>query len=204
MTTELLLVRHGEVVGTQGSKSVSGHEDPPLSDKGRQSADQMGKKLASEQGLAALYTSPLRRAMETAQAIASYTKLEPQLVEAFREWDFQREMSGGDRLQLRIVTTLSHIGPFRRLLAYQWANSPALRTYVGMVAQAMHKIVDAHPNQRVVVVSHGGTIDALLTHYFPSEEEWERGVIRNCSLTRVEVGPDGAKLLAFNDCSHLQ
>jgi probable phosphoglycerate mutase len=89
------------------------------------------------------------------------------------------------------------------LLARQWAKSAALRAFVKQVVAAAEAIASAHPEGRIVVVAHGGTIDALLTHYFPREDQWERGVIRNCSLTQILLSPSGCHLLAFNDCKHL-
>jgi len=204
MRSELLLVRHGEVEGARTAKRVSGAENPPLSEKGRVSATQIAWRLASEKDITALCTSPLLRAKETADIIGARLNLKPQVVDALREWDFRREMGLGDRLLLLLVTTLSHLAPFRRLLWYQWARSPALQAYVRSVADAAGQIMAAHPGRRIVIVAHGGAIDALLTHYFPEPKQWERGVIRNCSLTRLEVGPGGARLLAFNDCDHLQ
>jgi probable phosphoglycerate mutase len=163
----------------------------------------VAQRLASEAGVTALYTSPLQRAQQTAEIIGRVTGLAPCIVPNLAEWDFNRIMSGKDRIELRVVTALSHIGPFRALLPHEWATSPTLRAFVSQVATAIQELVDRHPSQRIIVVAHGGTIDALLTHYFPAEEEWERGVIKNCSLTQVLVEGASAKLLSFNDCECL-
>lgn len=204
MTTELLLIRHGKVAGAQGGKRVSGLENPPLSLEGREAAEKLAKHLAEEGGIAALFTSPLIRARETADILAASLHLESQVVDELSEWNFQREMRLGHRLQLLAVTILSHLAPFRPLLIRQWRDNPVLRAFVETVTIAIQQIIADHPNEHVAIVAHGGTIDALLTHYFPNTDQWERGVIRNCSVTRLAVGQTETKLLAFNDCRYLQ
>lgn len=199
LATELLLIRHGEVVGTRTGKRVPGTQDPPLSERGREMAERLSLRLAAEEHIAALYSSPMMRARQTADIIASHIHLRPEVVEALREWDFTRQMRPIERMQLLVVTTLSHLAPFRRLLIAQWRDNAALKSFVSETVTAVEQISHAHAGQQVAIVAHGGTIDAVLTHYFPADDKWERGVIRNCSLTRIALDAQGAQLLAFND-----
>jgi broad specificity phosphatase PhoE len=85
-----------------------------------------------------------------------------------------------------------------------WATSPNLKDFTKTVSEALDQVIERHLNQKVIIVAHGGTIDAILTHYFPTDDKWERGVIRNCSLTRLVVNDNGKpELVDFNDCVHL-
>jgi len=99
---------------------------------------------------------------------------------------------------------MSRFKPFKHNLSKMWATSPNLKEFIQAISAELEKIIERHKNQKIIIVAHGGTIDAILTHYFPMEGEWERGVIRNCSLTRIAINESKAKLLDFNDCSHLQ
>lgn len=71
-----LLVRHGESVWN-GERRIQGHQDPPLSERGRRQADRLVARLAPHvtPAVAAVFTSPLRRAIETAQRIGEVFRL---------------------------------------------------------------------------------------------------------------------------------
>jgi broad specificity phosphatase PhoE len=202
MATELFLVRHGQVDKT-GNVATSGHLNPPLSELGQNSAEKIAARLGQENSFAAIYTSPLTRAMQTAGFISEKTNLKPIVVESLREWNFSHSIQLYDRSRLYLYTLLSHYKPFKRNLARMWATSPNLKIFIQTVSEAVNKIIECHPNQRVIIVAHGGTIDAILTHYFPEEDTWERGVIRNCSLTILAIGNESVKIMNFNDCTHL-
>jgi broad specificity phosphatase PhoE len=203
MPTEIFLIRHGQV-DKSGSDSVSGHLNPPLSEIGHESAKKIAARLGQESSYAALYTSPLTRAIQTADAISERTGLKPIVVDGFREWDFTRSMGIYDRFRLQVYTILSHYKPLKRNLAKMWATSPNLKDFTKTVSEALDQVIERHLNQKVIIVAHGGTIDAILTHYFPTDDKWERGVIRNCSLTRLVVNDNGKpELVDFNDCVHL-
>ena len=209
MTTELLLIRHGRVRWRGAmSNRISGKYDPPLNEIGREQAQRLARRLTTEDRATVLYTSPLRRARETTDILVSQLDLEPQVVETLREWNYQLSTGLSDRLQLLTITWLYQVGPLRPLLrpllTYLWRHSPALKVFMHTVVETVTGIIKVHPDQRIVIVAHGGVIEAILTHYFPGEHQWECGVIRNCSLTRLRAEPARAKLLTFNDCTHLQ
>lgn len=186
---------------------ISGNDDPSLDEIGREQAQRLARRLVAERRATALYTSPIRRARETAEILASQFGLEPQVVETLREWSFRPEMGLGDRLQLLTVTSLYQVTPLRlllpSLLTYLWRYSRALKVFVDAVVETVTGIIKAHPDQHVVIVAHGGTIEAILTHYFPGEHQWKRGVMRNCSLTHVSIDEAGSRLMRFNDFLHL-
>jgi 2,3-bisphosphoglycerate-dependent phosphoglycerate mutase len=73
--TELMLIRHGDVYD-----EAEDDPDPPLSARGREQARRLATRLDGLQ-IDAVYSSPLRRAMETAQALGREVIVEPRLVE---------------------------------------------------------------------------------------------------------------------------
>ena len=81
--TTILLARHGETDWNRENR-FQGHADPPLNETGRAQAAELAAALIAEP-LAAVYSSPLRRAFETAQILAAPHGLEPVPVDALRE-----------------------------------------------------------------------------------------------------------------------
>ena len=90
MTTALVLVRHGQT-DDNAAGLILGHRDPPLSDHGRDQARRLAASLR-ETEVAAVWTSPLRRARETAEIVAAGRGISPipcaELIESYRgRWE---------------------------------------------------------------------------------------------------------------------
>jgi len=196
--TEVLLVRHGHVESTVPGSRFETKGDPPLSELGRAQAQTMADGLTKEQGLTTLYASPLRRAMQTAQIIEHRLGVHPIECVDLREWGFGDKMGLLDRMGLLIATSLSRFTGAHKHLAFFWSRSPALRAFASSVVTCLEGLAQQHPGERIIVVAHAGTIDAILGYYFPKEEEWVRGVLRHCSVTRVLLEGGKARILEFN------
>lgn len=156
--TRLILVRHAEP--DEGARSrIYGRLDVELSEDGRERAGRLAG-LLSAQTIRAVYTSPLRRAADTARPIAEAFGLELIAVDGLRELDFG-ELEG---------MTLSEVGErFPALLS--WTQAPAAVVFPGgeSVAAARarglaasREIVDRHPAETVVAVAHAVVIRAIL------------------------------------------
>jgi len=83
--TTLILARHGETDWNRENR-FQGHADPPLNDLGREQSAALAASLAEER-IARIYTSPLRRAAETAEIVAAALGLDVEHVEGLREID---------------------------------------------------------------------------------------------------------------------
>lgn len=148
MTVELTLVRHGE-------PARDGAHDPGLSAAGREHAERAARFLAGER-YHALYVSPLNRARETAAPIAATLGLTPVVVDGLAEFDratgyvhFEDMIAAGDpRVQQYFEDDLSG-----------WGVDAAEFTVT--VRAAFDEIAARHPDERVVVVSHGGVANAF-------------------------------------------
>lgn len=83
----LLLVRHGETDWNAAGR-IQGRTDTPLNDRGRAQAAELAARLKEEGGAERLYTSPAKRALETAEIIGAALGLEPQPVGELMELSF--------------------------------------------------------------------------------------------------------------------
>jgi broad specificity phosphatase PhoE len=150
----VLLARHGET-DDNAARRFQGHRDPPLNDRGREQARALGEHLAGE-GVRELWSSPLRRAHETAAIAGERLGLAPRVDERLMEVDV------GDWAG-RLYADLESDEP--ELFAEWRSGSPAFRFPGGeslaeqgdRVAAVITEIagVAALP---VLVVCHGGVI----------------------------------------------
>jgi len=201
--TRLILVRHGESVGNV-KKQWHGWSDTVLTPLGVRQAEAVARRLAMENDpIAALYTSPLRRAAHTAEIIGRALGLEPIPWPGLKEIDFGQV----DGLSLEefqaLMPELYEQWTNKEDLSFTWPGGERRADFFQRVAVAAQALVDRHPHDTIVVVAHGGSIRALLAHFLPEMRRWWAYELRNCSLTRLEVTPQGARLLVLNDCHHL-
>src|SRR4030095_10424116 len=86
MPLKLVLIRHAETLWNR-ERRYQGRQDPPLSETGRAQADAVGRLLAKER-IEAVWSSPLRRARETPEAIATIRGLTVRVDDQFGEMHF--------------------------------------------------------------------------------------------------------------------
>jgi len=196
---ELILVRHGlpERVETDDGSPA----DPALSEMGRAQARAAADWLA-EEGLHAVYASPLRRAHQTAEPIARAQDLPVMIRDGISEFDRHSD---------------SYI-PMEELKASDYERWKALvqgnymmstddpRQFQQLVVATVEQIVDAHRGQRVAVVCHGGVINAYCSHVLGRRP----GDIFFCdvgytSISRVAAASTGQRsLVSLNERAHLR
>ena len=168
--TTILLVRHAETEWNR-TRRWQGHANPPLNPEGRRQADELARALARDR-FDAIYSSDLRRAYETADAVARGRELEVVLDPGLREIDVG-EWSGLTTAEIES----RYVNGFGRHLmgGDGWEHGETHAAMSARVISAVSRIAEAHPDGRVLCVLHGGTIRALLAHAEGIElGEWRR------------------------------
>ena len=150
--TTALLVRHG-LTDWNATQRAQGNADVELNAAGRRQADEVAERLAG-MPLSAVYSSDLRRALDTARPVAARHGLEVVVDPAWREIH-QGEWEGlsGDEIASRWPELR---GPARHYVRRPGGEAPdevAARALAGL-----RRIVERHPGDAVAVVTHGGTI----------------------------------------------
>src|SRR5918998_2646625 len=147
--TDVLLVRHGEVVPAEPEHphpQLDGQGDPPLSPLGRAQAEAVGRRLR-DVGLDAVYVTTLRRTVETAQplldALGIRPRVEPDLRELhLGEWEdglILQRLTEGDPVAARVVAE------------QRWDLIPGAESAAALatrVRAALQRIAAAHPGER--------------------------------------------------------
>jgi 2,3-bisphosphoglycerate-dependent phosphoglycerate mutase len=202
--TELFLVRHGEseaAVEGRNFALVDGQGDPALAPQGQDQARKVCDRLATE-GVEAIYVSSLRRTQETAAPLATRlgltTTVDPDLREVFLgEWEgglFRQKIVEQDPIAVRMATE------------QRWDVIPKAEraeAFSRRVREAVERIAGAHPDQRVVAFSHGGTIGEILAQATGARPFAFSGS-NNASISQIVVTPDRWILRRFNDTAHLE
>ena len=202
---QVLFVRHGESDTNAGDVF---HHDPSLTEKGRRQSIEVGKRLAN-QHVEAIYTSPLTRAVETANVIAIHHQCpiieSPALVERVRPSSmFGMAKKSPQYAQIHHA----YLDAFAAGKAYEDAES---------YQQIMQRVLDAQASVivpvdgTIVVVSHGNFIRACIgqvlfgEHLTPRLLSDIRSHFRtiNTGITEFEVVDGKWKLVSANDYSHL-
>jgi probable phosphoglycerate mutase len=194
---ELLLIRHALPLRVELEE---GRADPPLSDIGRVQARALARWLLPE-GIDAIFTSPLRRAVQTAEPVTEVTGLGPVVVDGLAEWD--REAN-------------AYI-PIEELKA---ENDPRWQTMVegsfvseiGIdpvafqrgVVEAVEEVIAQSPSMRVAAICHGGVVNAYVANMLGIDRMmfFEPGYT---SITRIHASRAGHRSLgSLNETAHLR
>lgn len=198
--TEILLIRHAEPEGA--GRYLGRRSDPPLSARGRAQAEALARRLASEP-LAAIYSSPLRRALETARAIAAHhlpVEIVADLVEMdFGLWDglsYQEvEAREPEQLARWLEDPLAVVPPEGEGLAGMG------RRVIG----AFEAIAIRHHGEVVAIVTHGGPARAILCRALglPLAAHWRLSQDL-AAISRLGLGENGKVTFSLlNDTCHL-
>lgn len=203
-STEVFLVRHGESEPAIRGRSfplVDGHCDPALAAEGRQQAERLGERLAG-QPIDAIYVSTLRRTVETAAPLAARLGLEPRVERDLREV-FLGDWEGG---AFRHHVSEGHPAARRMLADERWDAIPGaepMADFGARVRAGFERVVSAHPDEKVVVVSHGGVIGELLRQAVESPRPFAFVGADNGSISHLVVSTDRWVVRRFNDTAHL-
>ena len=202
---EMLLVRHGE--STANAKGIwQGQMEFPLSERGRAQASLAGHGLSSEP-FEGLYSSPLSRAFETAEIIRDRAGFAGQVVPV----DGLSERNGGI-LEGHTWAEQEHRNPelAKKFLAIpeeeRWAlvGAETDEEVIARFEEALSSIRALHPGgTRIVVVSHGGVMRAFLRKLFGPEVLPGAQRAANASITRLQWGETGPRLLEVASTAHL-
>jgi probable phosphoglycerate mutase len=198
--TELVLVRHGQTAANLDER-WQGHQDGQLTDTGREQA----RRLASVfPPVAAIYSSPLQRAYDTAAALA-----DRQLVSVATDPDLKEIGFGSwEGLTAAEIQAADPEG-FAELVAGKDAprggTGESFGTVMARVRTSADRIAAAHPGTVSAAVSHGGATRAYVAGVlgldFSSRQRL--GLLTNTGMARVVYEPRGAALGAWNLAPHL-
>jgi len=183
--TEFLLVRHGETNWNR-DRRFQGHADPGLNRTGREQARALADELAGEP-IVAIYASDLARARETAEIIGESVAAPVVLDKELREIDVG-EWQG---LTWPEVEERYPEGVRRwHERGHGWESGETYEALGERVGAALGRIAAEHPEGRVVIVAHGGTVRsvrAFVEGRSVADSRRESPAMGNCEVFRIRA-----------------
>ncbi len=201
MALRLILVRHAETDWNREGR-YQGWKDVPLSETGRAQAAAAARLLASER-LSAVWSSPFRRAYDTATAIAAPHRLEVRVDDGFREMGFG-DWEGRTRAELAATAP----EPYQ-----VWRDTPHLAAMPGAetlgdvkkrVLGGLEDLREAHDGHTICLVTHGIVSRILILEALGLELDrlWSVHVAAT-GISELEFREDWTALHRMNSLVHL-
>ena len=195
---EIVLVRHALPVRIDATED-GGPADPGLAERGFAQAARVVQALAGDE-VTALYTSPARRARETARPLEQALGMAAEVEEGIAEFDTadssyvpveELKAAGDPRWEALMKGDL-----------YSAGVDPA--AFRARVVEAVERIVARHPGGRAVLFSHAGAINAAAGHVLGQQRTiWFPPAY--CSVTRIGAARDGRRgITSLNETGHVR
>lgn len=180
---KMIVMRHGQTEWNVAHR-IQGHTDIPLDERGRRQAQAIAERLA-DMDIKAVYTSPLRRAHATAEAIAERSGCpvidEERLIERyFGDWEGA------------CIDTVTHSDPETWR---QWIETPSqcmvpngesLQDVLERSVSLTGELINRHSNENIVLVSHANPAKLILLYYAGlSIDSIHRIRLDNCSYSEL-------------------
>lgn len=208
--TEVYLIRHGDALPAAEDIIAGDYDAQRLSELGRQQARAVSERLRDTH-LAAVYSSPIGRARETAEAIAAAQGLGVDIEPDLREVGLGiigPELSADlppEEVLKRIKDALHEIAVVA-VTSGTWESLPGAEPSAALRARmvgVVRRLAATHPGERIALVSHGGAINAYVAAILGIERDYFFPTA-NASLSVVRVQDKRAMLFTLNDIAHLR
>ncbi len=193
---ELLLVRHALPLRVERDDGLPA--DPPLSEEGRRQAERLARWLASEP-IDALYASPLRRALETAQPIAKSLGLEIQVEPGVTEFDSLSSVY----IPLEELKALDY-ERWRELVGGGLIDGVDFPEFCRVSIASLERIIAERGGNRVAVVCHGGIVNIWAAHVLGMEISLFFKPDYTSISRFLAAGTGERSLASLNETAHLR
>ena len=199
--TRIIAVRHGETAWNVDTR-VQGQLDIGLNERGRWQAQRVGLALADE-SIQAIYASDLARARDTALAIAHRTGQVVQTHESLRERDFG-VLQGQTHAEIEANWPEQALRWRTREPLWAPEGGESLVDVRDRITRTTSELAARHVGEQIVLVAHGGVMDALYRAATGQElqapRNWNLG---NAAINRLLWTPEGLTLVGWSDTRHL-
>ena len=203
--TRLYLIRHGQSAGNAEGR-FGGHGTTPLSELGQKQAEITAAILAKE-GVNAIYSSDLFRAVQTAEPLAKLLNLPINTSPAFRERHVG-VLEGLTFDESKAQFPPDYYALVNRSVNHVITSGESYRQLLRRITSKFQDVMRSHNGDRVAIYSHTGAICFLTLHLLGAIHRHTKQtpwlITSNCGINRFELrGRRNIRVLALNDTRHL-
>ncbi|MFC1925629.1 histidine phosphatase family protein [Chloroflexota bacterium] len=202
--TRIIVIRHGQTAWNEGEgERFRGRADVELDEKGIRQAGATAERAARWK-IDAIYSSPLKRTLSTAEPLAVLLKLPVQPLEGLLDIDYGKWQG----------LSLKEAAADDSRLYELWLESPHLATFPRgenleqvqkRVVAALESLLPGHPEQTIVLVSHKVVCKVLLCYLLGLDNSHFWQVQQDtCAINRAEMGDGRPVVTLLNDTCHLE
>ena len=209
--SEIYFLRHGQSQSNVENRFANGNDGYPLTDQGRRQAEKASVFLRSK-AIQKVYTSPIHRAVQTAEIVCSKWGLTPVVMDEIREFSvgiFEGKKIAGQAREKYVD------------LKEKWAagemdtrisGGESHREIIDRFWKGIEYALEEDSGEPVLMVSHGGLLSMALPYMCDNLDvstfyKREGVFIRNCSVTSVKTRKENSRitlsLLEWADDSYL-
>jgi broad specificity phosphatase PhoE len=203
--TRLYLIRHGQSAGNAEGR-FGGHGPTPLSELGQRQADRTAEALVKE-GISAIYSSDLCRAVQTAKPLADRLGLPINASPAFRERHVG-VLEGLTFDESKASYPRDYFALVNRNIHHVISGGESYRQLLRRITGKFYDVLQDHAGQRIAIFSHTGAICFLMLHMLGAINRHTKHtpwiITSNCGINRFEIrGRSNVRVIALNDTRHL-
>ncbi len=200
--TKILLLRHGHVEGIKPER-FRGRADLPLTSRGSLEAQAVARRIAAAWRPIKVYTSPMKRCIETGDAIAKACGVESQVIDELNDIDYGAWQSGSYE-EIEKTNPELFAAWFATPHLVRFPDGESLQDMVARTADALRLVLDRHVEDTVVLVGHTSVNRALLVQLIdqPLSAYW-RLAQAPCCVNEIDVIGGRIVVARINETQHL-
>jgi broad specificity phosphatase PhoE len=206
LPARLVLIRHAHTASNDDTENVrlSGWTDLPLTVQGHSQVRLLRDRFRNAPRFAAVYSSPLRRARDTAAALRGVSHRPLRIDSGLREIGCGRV----DGMMLREIKRawpeLWQANLYQDDADFRWPGGESYREFRSRCTSSLDRIAALHPAQRVALVTHAGVIAQIVgTMTGTSPARWAEHRTGNTAITEVVWSNGVGKIVTLDDRLHL-
>ena len=199
--TRFCIIRHGET-DWNGEKRIQGQIDIDLNRAGQAQAQAVAAGLRG-QSFAAVYSSDLLRAWNTAQIAVAGWQIAVSPAPTLRERHFG-VLQGVTSAEASERHPEVHRHHQARTPDYDYETGESLIFFAARVTAGLQVMAERHPGQNVLAFTHGGVLDVVYRAATGRALDAPRDFsLPNAAFNWLEYGEAGWQLISWADCRHL-
>jgi len=202
MNTEIFLIRHGETIWNT-KKLIQGQLDSPLTDSGIHQSNLLSQRM-KKINPDIIYTSDLKRAVDTANIINQHIEKDIVEISGIRErhWGV---FQGANWPKIKKFFPTQYKYYRNDSKNYMIPNGESYNQVTKRTMDSIVDIIENHKNQKIVIVTHGGIISPLIRALLCIPYETHRKfMISNTSITKLVYNDFGFSIAYLGDIAHLE